>query len=141
MHAPSLPSSVKQLENCRLLQSASSKHSPRVAVNDQSGCKDLTVLTIQFTVFWAVTPCSLVLPALSVFRIQKVDSKDGDSSCSETLISSYQISRCRMLEDLQANVKCEGKTRSSFRCLLKTNDTEVPSHSDQQSHRCVSPPY
>jgi hypothetical protein len=139
MHIPSLFSSMKQVENCRLLQSDSSKHSPLVAVTDQSGCKDLMLLTKQFTVFWAVTPCSWVLCALSVFRMQLVDSKHGDSNSSETLISSYQISRSRML-DLQANLKCEGKTGLTFSCRLKTNNTEVPRHSDPQSHRCVSPP-
>lgn len=97
-----LPSMMHH-ENCRLLQSESSKHSPLVAVTDQSAYKDLTVVTMLITVFWAVTPCSLVLSAISVFRMQMVDSKDADSSSSETLVISYQISRCRIVEYLQAN--------------------------------------
>jgi hypothetical protein len=141
VHIPSLFSIMRQEENGRLLQSDSSKHCPLVAVIDQSGCKDLTLLTMEFIVFRAVTPCSLVLSALSVFRMQLVDSKYGDSSSSETLISSYQISRSRTLEDLQANLKCEGKTGLTFSCRLKTNNPEVPRHSDQQSHRCASPPH
>jgi hypothetical protein len=51
VQVPSKASSMKQLEDCRLLQSDSSKHCPLVAVTDQNGYKDLTVVTMQITVF------------------------------------------------------------------------------------------
>ena len=66
MQVPSSLSNNKQLEDSRLLQSESSKHCPVVAVNDQSGYKDFTVVKY---VFRAVTPCSPVLSAVSVFRM------------------------------------------------------------------------
>ena len=78
MQVPSEPPTKKQLEDCRPMQSDSSKHSPLVAITDQNGYKDLTVMTRQITVFWAVTPCSLVLFAAPVLRMQLVDSKDVD---------------------------------------------------------------
>ena len=80
MQVPSEASSMKQLEDGRLLQSLSSKHSPLVAVTDQNVYKDLTVVTMQITVFWAATPCSLDLSEASVFRIRLVDSKHADST-------------------------------------------------------------
>jgi hypothetical protein len=82
VQVPSKLSTMKHLEDCRLLQSLSSKHKPLVPVTDQNGYKDLMVLTMQITVFWAVTPCSLDLSPASVFRMRLVDSKDADSRFS-----------------------------------------------------------
>ena len=79
VQVPSELSTMKQLEDCRLLQLESSKHSPLVAITDQNGYKDLKVVTVKITVFQAVTPCSLDLSASSVFRMQLVNSKDTDS--------------------------------------------------------------
>jgi hypothetical protein len=45
-----------------------------------------------------------------------------------------------MLEDLQTNVKCVGKTRLNFSCHFTTNKTEVSPRLDQHTNRCVSPP-
>lgn len=80
VQVPSEPSSRKQLEDCRLLQSESSKHSAVVAVTDQNAYKDCTVVTTEITIFRAVTSCSLDLSAASVFRMRLIDSKDADST-------------------------------------------------------------
>ena len=59
---------------------------------------------------------------------------------SETLVSSYLILRYRLLEDLQSNLKCVGEIRNNLICHRTTNTTDVFRHSDQKTHRRVSPP-